>query len=115
MIIALKVTLAFLFLFISMFLFGCDTTKSPLLIKTEQKWETNVSYIEYHRSMAPNDDRIIHTKDGRSFWCTAYDTKTIKNGDSVGIVTNTYRLRDGTIISETTIIFQNCPKCVYCE
>jgi len=104
----------FLFLVISMFLLGCDT-RSPLLIKTEHQWQTSVSYIEYHRSMAPNDDRIIHTKDGRSFWCTAYDTKTIKNGDSVGIVTNTYRLRDGTIISETTIIFQNCPKCRYCE
>ena len=106
----------FLFLVILVFLlFGCDTTKAPLLIKTEHKWETSVSYIEYHRSMATNDDRIIHTTDGRSFWCMAPDAKTVKKGDSVGLVTNTYRLRDGNTISETTILFQNCPKCVYCE
>ena len=94
---------------------GCTKSNPVKDVKQTYNWQTSVTSVEYHRSLAPNDDRIIRTEDGREFWCMAYDATTIKKGDSVGLVATTWTYQDGSTYTESNRVFQNCPSCHNCK
>ena len=103
-------------LFMALFMFALVSCGPDVVSRTgKYKWTSVVTSVEYHRSMAPNDDRIIHIADGRTLWCMAYDAKYVKAGDSVGTYIDTWVLSNGKISEDHLFAVENCGSCTHCR